>query len=270
MRRLIFGAILGPFVWLLMVVEPTPAQAGDNVLFSPDGMTWSANPPVLFPATGRIVPGDTISDSFWVRNSRPGAVYFQILADLALADPGGSAPTDSDQVKLVVSNRDSSGTLLASSQADLGDACINLLTRAVAHDDRRLITATVALPWSAPNAMRLQRFEIPMTVRGSEVNVPAQDVICVSPPTVESGPAVKPRPPSKRPTHPTIHRPLPQTGSPMGLYSTATILCLSALLIYLGLIVLAGNRREEQEREAEQPQCRTFHTPSTDWQGRIE
>lgn len=270
MRHLPFSAALGLLIWLITVGLPATAHAADNVLFSTDGITWSPNPPMLFPDTGRIVPGDTITDSFWVRNSSPGPAYFQILADITLADPLATVPNESAQLKLIVSDLDESGELLATSQANLGDACINILTRAVAQKASRQITTTVALPWSATNAMRLQAIEIPLTVRGSQVNVPAQNGTCVSPPMVESGPATNPRPPAKKPTNPTSHRPLPQTGSPLGLYSTATLLCLSALLIYVGLIALAGNRRVEQEPEEDLSRCRTFHPPSAEWQGRIE
>lgn len=269
MRRLPFATIFGLLIWMVTVGLPATAQAAERVLFSADGMTWSPDPPLLFPAAGRIVPGDTITDSFWVRNSSESTAYFQILADITLADPDVHVPNESAQLKLIVDDLDESGKLLASAQANLGEACINILTKAVTKGGKRQITATVALPWSATNAMRLQRIEIPMAVRGSEVNAPAQDGTCVSPPLVETGTATKPRPPAKQPHHSSAHRPLPQTGAPLGLYSTATILCLSALLIYVGLIVLAGNRREE-ESEADQPQCRTFHSPSTTWQGRIE
>ena len=145
MRRLPFATIFGLLIWMVTVGLPATAQAAERVLFSGDGMTWSPDPPLLFPAAGRIVPGDTITDSFWVRNSSESTAYFQILADITLADPDVHVPNESAQLKLIVDDLDESGKLLASAQANLGEACINILTKAVTKGGKRQITATVAL-----------------------------------------------------------------------------------------------------------------------------
>ena len=116
-----------------------PAQAADQINFSSDGSSWSATAPTLFPGVNRIVPGGTITDTVWISNGSSNSAFFQILADISLADPTVSTPPESAQVRLLVEDHTDRGVLLARSEANLGAGCVNIVTRQVPKGGKRKI-----------------------------------------------------------------------------------------------------------------------------------
>ncbi|RZI93952.1 MAG: LPXTG cell wall anchor domain-containing protein [Microbacterium sp.] len=77
-RRMV---LLGASVAVLLALVSTAAHAADDVGLSPDGTTWSgslAEP--LFDADVAWVPGDSRTESFFVRNQGPSGASMRIEA----------------------------------------------------------------------------------------------------------------------------------------------------------------------------------------------
>ena len=233
---------MGLLFSLAMIGWAAPAQAADQINFSTDGSSWSATAPTLFPGVSRIVPGDTITDSFWISNGSANSAFFQILADISLTDPTVSTAPESAQLRLLVEDHTDEGVLLARSEANLGGGCVNIVTRQVPGGGKRKVVTSVSLPWSAGNEMRLQQIRIPVTVRGSALQPHEGNEVCAAGPHVEA-------PAGTRPDKKPHHRPgkLPQTGAPLSLNQSVILISLSAFLIYLGIMALSVNRREQSE-----------------------
>ncbi len=78
-----FSRFLSGFTLVLIAVflSPMAAHAAGTIQVSDDGVTWgAAYPGVLFDGIAKIVPGDTQSETFYLRNSGPDDGYLRITA----------------------------------------------------------------------------------------------------------------------------------------------------------------------------------------------
>lgn len=81
------GACAGTCALLLPVILASPAAAADQVRVSADGLTWSADlAHPLFDPAHRWVPGESRTETFWVRNDADGPGSLRIGAVVGDSD----------------------------------------------------------------------------------------------------------------------------------------------------------------------------------------
>jgi hypothetical protein len=92
MRRILVGAI-GLGLALSALAPSTPAHAAGSIGISDDGVTYgSAFPGTLFDETWVLVPLDSESESFYVRNDTSEPAFLRItLRDVSYSDPAYGA-----------------------------------------------------------------------------------------------------------------------------------------------------------------------------------
>ncbi|HNA98957.1 MAG TPA: hypothetical protein PLC19_05760 [Marmoricola sp.] len=231
--------LLGYLIGILTIGLAAPAQASEQINFSTDGVSWSPTPPTLFPGVNRMAPGDSVTSELWVSNGSNQAAWFQILADIRLADH--LVPMDSTNARLELRVTDPSATTSTTTfrSADLGSECINFVTRRVPSGGTRQIITTVSLPWHAGNELQTQELLVPMSVRASALKPPAGSSDCLAPPTNENIPSR-----DHRATKQQTDEPLPETGSGLSANQTLILISLSGLLIYLGIIAISTRDQE--------------------------
>lgn len=99
----------------LMLMTPVPAQAAPVVMeFSTDGINYApALPGPLFSTINLVVPGDSQSASFWVRNTSASAGYLRVV----LSDVVASSPAIADGITVSSSTPAHTGTAVPLSSA---------------------------------------------------------------------------------------------------------------------------------------------------------
>lgn len=92
MRRIIVGAI-GLGLALAALAPATPAHAAGSIGISKDGVTYGTSfPGTLFDQTWVLVPLDTESESFYIRNDTAEPAFLRItLRDVTYSDPAYGA-----------------------------------------------------------------------------------------------------------------------------------------------------------------------------------
>jgi len=131
-RGVAVGRVVGTaaLAVILALVAAEPAAAADEIQLSDDGVTYGSNLAApLIPGLPVLVPGDTLSESFWVRNSGPSQAYLTVTLENAtwtssqLADAltvGASAPGNAGHT-VALSNSTTCTVLLQNHVLNAGD-----------------------------------------------------------------------------------------------------------------------------------------------------
>ncbi|MBU8579132.1 LPXTG cell wall anchor domain-containing protein [Brevibacterium luteolum] len=234
---------------------PMASSAAAKIQVSVDEQNYSDRMPRgLFDSIDRIVPGDTIHDGLWLKNTTTDAINVTVQ----LRWSGPENPTALDDVLTVGLNGDTTtaGQLRAQPlTVDLGQLNGQATTK---------VDATAALPLSADNSTQREYLQLELVLQLSGEDAPSptptddpgDDPTAGSTPGPTSeptgqptgeptdGPTSQPEPTATQPPHDDDNSPLPRTGAEI------------AILAVVGLIIIAGGitailatRRKRPTRE---------------------
>lgn len=212
-----------------VLVCPMAANAAGGIEVSSDGVTFGpAYTGTLFDGVANIVPGDTQTEQFYLRNTGPDAGYLRIT----LRDVSGS-PALIDSLTLSTSVPTNAGSPVALSQAE---PCW-VLNEGIFVAAHTTVTVTAEMVFDAASGNPSQG-----TAADFSIGVNLTDTAAALPPTDCGGTAT------------VIPGTVPQPGELgyTGNEVPVMLIIVSALIMGAGLFLIVAARRRDREQDDEE------------------
>jgi len=251
---------LGAIVALSTAIVPTAASSAvvdeSTIELSIDGTTWNTTPPdALFPVDFRIVPGDEVSSTLYIRSARDAPSELTVVVSNVVVD------NSHYREDLLLSARDDHATGMSRQRLSSISSCIEVIpSRRVARGEVVPVTLSVELPMESGNQTQHALAQFWIQVGLSEDTLGGRDPFgCPTGPIVvpalptPTDPSTSPQPASPGVTQPTTGtavandtgaRAIATTGSDL-LYPA---LALAGSAIGAGLFLLRA-RRTQRDNE---------------------